>query len=77
MERISDAELERIAAIEGPDSMAAHTLALLRAQRAKDNQVVAFRFANTYGVGPEPDAQSQLILSMIELQVVKPHGSGT
>jgi hypothetical protein len=77
MERISDAELERIAAIEGPDSMAARALEQLRTQRAKDKQVVAFRFANSYAVGPQPDAQSQLSLSMIELAVVKPRTETT
>jgi hypothetical protein len=54
MERISEKELERIAAIEGPESMAARALEQLRVERAQDKQVVAFRFANFLRGQPRP-----------------------
>jgi hypothetical protein len=69
---ISDEELERIAAAEGPQSMAAQTLVELKKQRAKDLQVVVFRFANSFGVGPMPDAATSVMLHMLEWEVCKP-----
>jgi len=72
MEQVSDEELERIAAAEGPQSMAARALALLKAERAKDRQVVAFRFANSYAVAPVPDSQAEHTLQMLEWEVSKP-----
>jgi hypothetical protein len=60
MDVLSDAELEQIATRDGPDSLAAQTLAELRAQRAQDKQVVAFRLGAFYVIGPIPTALEEL-----------------
>jgi hypothetical protein len=62
MDLISDEELEQLAARDGPDSLAARTLADLRAQRAQDKQVFAFRLGDFVVVGPMPDAQTELTM---------------
>jgi hypothetical protein len=71
VEFVSDEELERIAIAEGPESMAAQTLVLLKKQRAKDPQLVAFRFANSFAVGL-PGVENDEMLQMLEWHVCKP-----
>ena len=60
MDLLSDEELERMAAADGPDSMAAQTLADLRAQRAQDKQVFAFRLGDFLVVGPMPTPEEEV-----------------
>ena len=62
MDLLPDEELEKIAARDGPDSLAAKTLADLRAQRAQDKQVFAFRLGDFLVVGPMPDAETELTM---------------
>jgi len=57
--RVPDEEVERLAKEQGPGSIAARVLAELRAQRAKDRQVFAFRFGNYWVTGPVPDARTE------------------
>ena len=50
--QVPDEEVERLAKAHGPRSIAAQVLAELRAQRAKDRQVFAFRFGPFWIAGP-------------------------
>ena len=60
--RVPDQEVERLAKEQGPGSVAARVLAELRAQRAKDWQVFAFRIGNYWVTGPVPDARTEVDL---------------
>ena len=62
MDLLADEELEQFATRDGPESLAAKTLADLRAQRAQDKQVFAFRLGDFLVVGPMPDAQTELTM---------------
>jgi hypothetical protein len=64
MQLVADDELERLAAERGPDSREALTLADLRQQRAQDKQVFAFRLGEYYVVGPMPDADTELTMTL-------------
>ena len=57
--QVPDEEVERLAKAHGPRSIAAQVLAELRAQRAKDRQVFAFRFGPFWIAGPVPDARTE------------------
>jgi hypothetical protein len=57
--QVPDEEVERLAKAQGPGSIAARVLAELRAQRAKDRQVFAFRFGPYWLAGPVPDAGTE------------------
>ena len=57
--RVPDEELERLAKKRGPRSVAAEVLTELRAQRAKDRQVFAFRYGPYWITGPMPDAKTE------------------
>lgn len=61
---VPDEELERLASEHGSDSYEARTLAALRQCRAKDQQVFCFRVGNTLMVGPMPDAQTELEMTI-------------
>jgi hypothetical protein len=58
-ELVPDEEVERLAKRDGPRSVAAEVLAELRAQRAKDRQVFAFRYGAYWITGPVPDAHEE------------------
>lgn len=60
MELLGDEQLEQMAARDGPDSLAGRTLADLRAQRAQDKQVFAFRLGDFLVVGPMPTPEDEL-----------------
>jgi hypothetical protein len=64
MELVPDSELERLAQERGPDSLEAQTLGDLRQQRAQDKQVFAFRLGRRYLVGPMPDAETELTMTL-------------
>ncbi|KAB2919903.1 MAG: hypothetical protein F9K29_03300 [Hyphomicrobiaceae bacterium] len=64
MQHIEDDELERLAAEAGPDSLEAKTLDDLRRERAQDRQAFAFRIGEFYLVGPMPDAETDLTMSL-------------
>jgi hypothetical protein len=64
MQLIADEELERLAAECGPDSLEAQTLIDLRQQRSQDKQVFAFRLGEVLMVGPMPDAQTELTMTL-------------
>ena len=66
MELVSDTELERLAAERGPDSLEAQTLSDLRRQRAQDKQVFAFLVGRLYMIGPMPDAETELTITLAE-----------
>jgi hypothetical protein len=57
--RVPDEEVERLAKKRGPRSVAAEVLNELRAQRAKDRQVFAFRYGPYWLTGPVPDAKTE------------------
>jgi hypothetical protein len=57
--QVPDEEVERLAKEHGPRSIAAEVLAELRAQRAKDRQVFAFRLGHFWIAGPVPDARTE------------------
>ena len=59
---VPDNELERLAAEGGPDSKAAHALAELRALRARDEQVFAYRLGEFLVVLPEPTPEERVRL---------------
>ena len=59
LDLVPDEEVERLAKEDGPHSVAAKVLAELRAQRAKDRQVFAFRCGDYWITGPVPDVQSE------------------
>jgi hypothetical protein len=63
--KVSDKELEQLAKVRGPKSIEARVLARLRALRAKDRQVFAFRFGPYWIAGPTPDANTEA--AMIEI----------
>jgi hypothetical protein len=65
MDLLTDEELERLAARDGPESLAARALADLRARRGQDNQVFAFRLGEYYVIGPMPDAETELTMMLI------------
>src|SRR5215467_14848009 len=56
---VPDEELERLAKEDGPRSVAAKVLAELRAQRAEDRQVFAFRCGAYWITGPVPDVHAE------------------
>ena len=62
MQLLSDDELEHLAAEGGADSKAAHALAELRALRARDEQVFAYRLGDLLVVLPEPTAKERIRL---------------
>jgi hypothetical protein len=62
IERISDAELERLAEQGGSLSVEAGIIEELRERRAKDRQVYAFRVGDYYFTGPVPDARTEMAL---------------
>ena len=62
MDLLPDEKLEKLAMRDGPDSLAARTLADLRAQRAQDKQVFAFRLGDFMVVGAMPDAETELTM---------------
>ena len=64
MQLVADDELERLAAERGPDSLEALTLGDLRQQRAQDKQVFVFRLGEYYVVGPMPDADTELTITL-------------
>jgi len=68
LDLVPDEEVERLAKKGGPRSVAAKVLAELRAQRAKDRQVFAFRCGAYWITGPVPDvhAEAELIEWAIE-----------
>jgi hypothetical protein len=65
MDLLTDEELERLAAQDGPESLAARVLVALRDQRAQDKQVFAFRLGEYYVIGPMPDAETELTMTLI------------
>jgi hypothetical protein len=65
MDLLTDEELERLAARDGPESLAARVLVALRDQRAQDRQVFAFRLGEYYVIGPMPDAETDLTMMLI------------
>jgi hypothetical protein len=65
MDLLTDEELERLAAQDGPESLAARVLVALRDQRAQDKQVFAFRLGEYYVIGPMPDAETELTMMLI------------
>ena len=65
MQLVPDDELERLAAERGPDSLEALALDDLRKQRSQDKQVFAFRLGEYYVVGPMPDAETELNMTLI------------
>jgi len=72
VEVISDEELERIAASEGPRSIAAaRALAEVRKQRAKDLQARVFQVGNTYAIGPEPTPEDENFFHRLELELAR------
>ena len=60
MDLLPDSELEQMAVRDGPESMAAQTLAELRAQRAQDKQVHAFRLGDFLVIGPMPTPEEEV-----------------
>jgi hypothetical protein len=62
LDLVPDEELERLAKNDGPHSVAAKVLAEVRAQRAKDRQVFAFRCGDYWITGPMPDVQDEAAL---------------
>ena len=68
MDLVPDEEVERLAKKDGPSSVAAKVWAELRAQRAKDRQVFAFRCGAYWITGPVIDvhAEAELIEWAIE-----------
>lgn len=64
MQLVPDDELERLAAERGFDSVESQTLGDLRQQRAQDKQVFAFRLGDYFVVGPMPDAQTELTMTL-------------
>lgn len=62
LDLVADKELERLAAESGLDSKAAHALAELRALRARDEQVFAYRLGDLLMVLPEPTAEERVRL---------------
>ena len=64
MQLVADDELERLAVERGPDSLEALTLGDLRQQRAQDKQVFVFRLGEYYVVGPMPDADIELTMTL-------------
>ena len=71
IERISDAELERLAAQGGSLSVEASIVEELRERRAKDRQVYAFRVGDYYFTGPVPDARTELALIDLAEEVIE------
>jgi len=67
---VPDHELERLAAERGPTSVEAGTLEDLRAERAKDKQVFAFRLGPYYVVGPIPDAATERTMTEAHQRLV-------
>jgi hypothetical protein len=65
MRLIPDEELERLATEGGADSLEAITLGDLHRQRAQDKQVFAFRVGEYFVVGPMPDAETELHMTLI------------
>jgi hypothetical protein len=63
--RVTDDELARLAAEQGPGSAAAAILHRLTRKRAKDYQVFAWQVGPYYFVGPAPDARTEV--AMIDL----------
>jgi hypothetical protein len=62
LDLVADKELERVAAEGGPDSKAALALAELRALRARDEQVFAYRLGDLIVVLPEPTPEERMRL---------------
>lgn len=64
LEFVPEHVLIRLAEQNGPDSYEAETLAKLRARRAKDEQVHCFRIDQSYTIGPMPDANTELQITL-------------
>lgn len=62
VERVPDAEVERLAREGGPQSIAAQILRQLQSARAQDRQHFAFRVGNYWVTGPMLDARREAAL---------------
>jgi hypothetical protein len=58
LKQVPDSEVARLAKKHGPESIASKVLAELRAQRAKDRQVFAFRYGPYWITGLVEDVHT-------------------